>query len=57
MGYVDDAFAKLKSTLEIGKTEQDLAVRRHRQIRDHVRESWTLEEDFLTGSYRRETTT
>ena len=57
MGYVDDAFAKLKSTLEIGKTEQDLAVRRHHEIRDHVRESWTLEEDFLTGSYRRETKT
>jgi len=57
MGYVDDAFANLKSTLEIGKTEQDLAVRRHHQIRDHVRESWVLEEDFLTGSYRRETKT
>lgn len=57
MGYVDDAFVKLKSTLEIGKTEQDLAVRRHHQIRDHVRESWDLEEDFLTGSYRRETKT
>src|ERR1017187_1834900 len=57
MGYVDDAFAKLKSTLEIGKTEQELAVRRHHQIRDHVRESWTIEEDFLTGSYRRETKT
>ncbi len=57
MGYVDDAFAKLKSTLEIGKTEHDLAIRRHHQIRDHVKEIWTLEEDFLTGSYRRETKT
>ncbi|MDQ1501625.1 MAG: hypothetical protein QOI86_4965 [Actinomycetota bacterium] len=57
MGYVDDAFAKLKSTLEIGKTERELAVRRHHQIRDHVRQSWTLEDDFLTGSYRRDTKT
>jgi hypothetical protein len=57
MGYVDEAFAKLKSTLEIGKTEQDLAVRRHHQIRDHVREHWDLDDDFLTGSYRRETKT
>lgn len=57
MGYVDDAFARLKSTLEIGKTEQDLAVRCHHQIRDHVRESWSLEDDFLTGSYRRDTKT
>ena len=57
MGYVNDAFANLKSTLEIGKTEQDQAVRRHHQIRDHVRETWTLEDDFLTGSYRRDTKT
>jgi hypothetical protein len=57
MGYVDEAFANLKSTLEIGKTERELAARRHQQIRDHVRTSWTLEEDFLTGSYRRETKT
>jgi hypothetical protein len=57
MGYVNDAFTKLKSTLEIGMTEQRLAVRRHHQIRDHVRETWTLEDDFLTGSYRRDTKT
>lgn len=57
MGYVDEAFAKLKSTLEIGKTEQSLAVSRHHEVRDHVRASWALEEDFLTGSYRRDTKT
>jgi hypothetical protein len=57
MGYVDDAFVKLKSTLEIGKTEREFAARQHNQIRDHVRASWTLKEDFLTGSYRRETKT
>jgi predicted nucleotidyltransferase len=57
MGYVDDAFVKLKSTLEIGKTEREFAARQHQQIRDHVRATWSLKEDFLTGSYRRETKT
>ena len=32
MGYVNDAFAKLKTTLEIGTTEQKLAVRRHPSV-------------------------
>lgn len=57
MGYVDDAFIKLKGTLEITKTEQALAKRRHEEIRDHVRASWDVATDFLTGSYRRETKT
>ena len=37
MGYIDDAFAKLKSNLEITQTEQDTAVRRHTSIRDYVK--------------------
>jgi predicted nucleotidyltransferase len=57
MGYVDDAFLNLKGKLEVTATESDLAVRRHHEIRDHVRESWDLEADFLTGSYRRWTKT
>ena len=57
MSYVDDAFAKLKITLEITKTESDLAVRRHHEIRDHVRTEWELSDDFLSGSYRRDTKT
>src|SRR6266566_238047 len=57
MGYVDDAFLNLKSTLEITKTERELASKRHGRIRDHVREAWDLEDDFLTGSFRRETKT
>jgi Second Messenger Oligonucleotide or Dinucleotide Synthetase domain len=57
MSYVDDAFANLRSQLEITKTEGDLAKRRHTEIRDHVCESWELEDDFLTGSYRRHTKT
>jgi hypothetical protein len=57
MSYVDDAFANLRSQLEITKTESDLAKRRHQEIRDHVATEWELEDDFLTGSYRRHTKT
>lgn len=57
MGYVDDAFANLRTTLEITRTESRLAVRRHHRIRDEVREEWDLDDDFLTGSYRRDTKT
>lgn len=57
MGYVDDAFAKCKSALEITKSEESFAVRKHREIRDHVHGSWTLDDGFLTGSYRRGTKT
>lgn len=57
MGYVDDAFANCKSTLEITKSEEASASRKHQEIRDHVRGSWTLDDDFLTGSYRRDTKT
>jgi len=57
MGYVDDAFLNLKGKLEITTTESALAGRRHHEIRDHVRASWDLQADFLTGSYRRDTKT
>ncbi len=57
MTYVDDAFAKCKSTLEITTTEQNFASAKHADIRTLVRASWTLDDDFLTGSYRRNTKT
>ncbi|MFH8364446.1 CBASS oligonucleotide cyclase [Streptomyces anulatus] len=57
MGYIDDAFTRLKHNLEITQTEQDLAKARHEAIRDFVRLHWDLSDDFLTGSYRRETKT
>ena len=57
MSYVDDAFANLKHNLEITQTEQDTAVRRHTMIRDYVTSRWDLIDDFLTGSYRRDTKT
>lgn len=57
MTYVDDAFARCKSTLEITTTEQTFASAKHADIRSLVRASWTLDDDFLTGSYRRNTKT
>lgn len=57
MGYVDDAFANLRNQLEITPSESKLAQRRHTEIRDHVASEWELEDDFLTGSYRRQTKT
>ncbi len=57
MSYVDDAFDKLKSNLEITKTESDLAQTRHQLVRDHIEGSWELVDHFLTGSYARHTKT
>lgn len=57
MSIISDAFDKLKSNLEITETEQDAAASRHQRIRDHVKGSWSLSDDFLTGSYRRGTKT
>ena len=41
MSYIDKAFDKLKSNLEITPTEQGLAQTRHKRIREHI-ESATL---------------
>lgn len=57
MSYIDDAFDRLKSNLEISTAESDLAQSRHQLIREHVEASWTLVEHFLTGSYARHTKT
>jgi hypothetical protein len=57
MGYVDDAFLMLKHNLEITQTESDLAQARHTNIREYIRAQWVIDDDFLTGSYRRDTKT
>lgn len=54
---VSEAFAGLKSNLEITAAEQGLAAKRHARIREHIRSRWALTDDFLTGSYRRHTKT
>lgn len=57
MGYIDDAFDKLKSNLEISESESNLVQTRHQLIREHIEGSWTLSDHFLTGSYARHTKT
>ena len=57
MGYVDDAFLGLKHNLEITQTESRLAQAHHTEIRDYLRERWSIDDDFLTGSYKRDTKT
>lgn len=57
MGYLEDAWNGLRSTLEISAAEQKQASRRHAEIRDHVRSAIALRTDFLTGSYARHTKT
>ena len=57
MSYIDDAFDKLKTNLEITQTESDLAQTRHKLVREHIEDSWELVDHFLTGSYRRDTKT
>lgn len=52
---VDDAFKKFKSRLELTPKEQDSTSRRHIEVRDVVKKSFTLDRDFLTGSYKRYT--
>lgn len=54
---VTDAFAKLKSRLELSDTEQRDASRRQQRIREVVDGSFDVEHDFLTGSYSRHTKT
>ena len=55
MGYVDDAFEKMRKAGEITKGEQSLAKNRHRRIREVLAGEWNIERSFLTGSYDRHT--
>jgi hypothetical protein len=54
---MEEAFAKFKSRLELNDKEQQDASKRHNEIRDIIREKVNLENDFLTGSYKRHTKT
>jgi Second Messenger Oligonucleotide or Dinucleotide Synthetase domain len=54
---INDAFRKFRSRLEITQKEQDDASQRQKDIRALMDKTFKLEEDFLTGSYRRYTKT
>ncbi len=53
----DEAFAKFRSRLELTEREQADASRRQKEIREHMNKSFAIDEDFLTGSYKRFTKT
>lgn len=54
---VNGAFEKFRHRLEITPTEEQDASRRHQEVRDHLRENLDVTDDFLTGSYKRDTKT
>ena len=54
---LDEAFRKFKSRLELNEREQKNASSRHQEMREHLRSKFAMDDDFLTGSYRRYTKT
>ena len=54
---VEEAFEKFRQRLELSKTEEQDAIRRHNDVRDCIRAGFDIERDFLTGSYARHTKT
>jgi predicted nucleotidyltransferase len=54
---ITDAFDKFQHRLQVTQTEQNDAARRHREIRELLREKLDVADDFLTGSYGRNTKT
>jgi Second Messenger Oligonucleotide or Dinucleotide Synthetase domain len=54
---IEEAFRKFRSRLELNDREQDNVSKRHIEMREHLRASFDVENDFLTGSYRRNTKT
>lgn len=54
---IEDAFRKFKHRLELNDREQANAKARHEEVRDHIRQKFKIDTDFLTGSYARWTKT
>jgi predicted nucleotidyltransferase len=54
---IEEAFRKFKSRLELNDREQSNAAARHTEVRDFLRTKFTVDNDFLTGSYLRWTKT
>jgi hypothetical protein len=54
---IDDAFRKFKTRLELNDQEQKNATDRHTEVREYIRAKFAIDNDFLTGSYKRHTKT
>lgn len=53
----EEAFAKFRSRLELNQREQSNASSRQQEIREYLNDSFDIDHDFLTGSYKRHTKT
>src|SRR2546422_4630380 len=53
----EEAFAKFRTRMELTEREQTDASRRQLEIREHMSATFAIDEDFLTGSYKRHTKT
>lgn len=53
----DEAFRRFKSRLELNDRERQNANKRHTEVREYVRSRFSIDRDFLTGSYARYTKT
>lgn len=54
---VDEAFRKFKSRLELNDKEQANASARQNEVRDYLDTKFSIDNSFLTGSYKRHTKT
>ena len=54
---INEAFRKFKSRLELNDKEQKNATDRHTEVRECIRTKFSIDRDFLTGSYARHTKT
>lgn len=54
---IDEAFRKFKSRLELNEREQNNASARQKEVRGYFDTKFTIDRDFLTGSYARHTKT
>lgn len=54
---IEDAFRKFRSRLELNDREQDNVSARHQEMRGVLRAAFEVDNDFLTGSYKRYTKT
>lgn len=52
-----DAFKKFKSRLELREGEQKKASKLQQEVRELIAKHFTIDRDFLTGSYKRHTKT
>ena len=54
---IEEAFRKFRSRLELKPKEQTNVSKRHNEMREYLRTKFDVENDFLTGSYIRDTKT